>query len=154
MEEGEGRDFNDGSSEIVQKALLLVSCIWCAKLHRAELPLEFNPVCSTCTARCSIMRLLEMNGSYPLSNEAIDAALTRTSPGNYALGYMDDAMFVVYYVGRSDSDVRQRLQDWVGAPGSVRPSARLRLDPVRTVSDLSAAKIEEQRAKRNGESQP
>jgi hypothetical protein len=57
-----------------------------------------------------------MCGSYPLSNEAIDAALTRKSPGNYALGYMDGDTFNVFYVGRSDSDVRERLHEWVGMP--------------------------------------
>jgi hypothetical protein len=62
------------------------------------------------------MRSLEMNGSYPLTDEAIDEALTRTSPGNYALGYMDGDSFNVFYVGRSDSDVRQRLHEWVGMP--------------------------------------
>jgi len=62
------------------------------------------------------MRSLEMNGSYPLSDKAIDEALTRTSPGNYALGYMDGDTFNVFYVGRSDSDVRQRLHEWVGMP--------------------------------------
>ena len=106
MEQSEGRDSTDGSSEIVHEALLLVSCIRCEKLHRAAHPLEFNPVCSTCAARNSTMRSLEMSGSYPLSDEAIDEALTRTSPGNYALGYMDGDTFSVFYVGRSDSDVR------------------------------------------------
>ena len=62
------------------------------------------------------MRSLEMSGSYPLSDEAIDEALTRTSPGNYALGYMDGDTFKVFYVGRSDSDLRQRLHEWVGMP--------------------------------------
>lgn len=62
------------------------------------------------------MRSLEMSGSFPLSDEAIDRALTRTSPGNYALGYMDGDTFSVFYVGRSDSDVRQRLHKWVGMP--------------------------------------
>ena len=62
------------------------------------------------------MRSLEMNGSYPLSDEAIDEALTRMSPGNYALGYMDGDTFDVFYVGRSDSDVRQCLHEWVGMP--------------------------------------
>jgi hypothetical protein len=62
------------------------------------------------------MRSLEMNSSYPLTDEAIDEVLTRKSPGNYALGYMDDTTFVVFYVGRSDSDVRQSLHDWVDAP--------------------------------------
>ena len=62
------------------------------------------------------MRSLEMSGSYPLSDEAIDEALKRTSPGNYALGYMNGDTFNVFYVGRSDSDVRQRLHEWVGVP--------------------------------------
>ena len=62
------------------------------------------------------MGLLGMNGPYPLTDEAIDEALLQTSPGNYALGYMDGADFVVFYVGRSDSDVKRRLHGWVGAP--------------------------------------
>ena len=40
--------------------------------------------------------------------------IERTSPGNYALGYMDGDEFSVFYVGRSDSDLRQRLHQWVG----------------------------------------
>jgi hypothetical protein len=67
-------------------------------------------------ARYLTVRSLEMSGSYPLSDEAIDEALTRTSPGNYALGYMDCDTFRVFYVGRSDSDVRERLHEWVGMP--------------------------------------
>jgi hypothetical protein len=63
-----------------------------------------------------IMRWLEMNGPYPLTDEAIEEALSRTSSGNYALGYMDGDTFNVFYVGRSDSDVRQRLHEWVGMP--------------------------------------
>ena len=62
------------------------------------------------------MRSLEMSGSYPLSDEAIDEMLTRTSPGNYALGYLDGDTLDVFYVGRSDSDLRQRLHEWVGMP--------------------------------------
>jgi hypothetical protein len=59
---------------------------------------------------------LQMSGSYPLTEEAIDDALTQAAPGNYALGYMDGGTFVVSYVGRSDSDLKQRLHEWVGAP--------------------------------------
>ncbi len=62
------------------------------------------------------MGSLEMSGSYPLTDAAIDEMLTRTSPGNYALGYLDGDTFMVFYVGRSDSDLRHRLHDWVGAP--------------------------------------
>jgi hypothetical protein len=57
-----------------------------------------------------------MNGCYPLEHATIDQALTRRSPGNYALGYMDGGVFRVFYVGRSDSDVRRRLHEWVGMP--------------------------------------
>lgn len=57
-----------------------------------------------------------MNSSHPLTHEAIDAVLTRKSPGNYTLGYLDGTTFVVFYVGRSDSDVGRSLHDWVGAP--------------------------------------
>jgi hypothetical protein len=64
----------------------------------------------------SAMRSREMAGPYPLSDEAIDEALKRTSAGNYALGYMDGDAFNVFYVGRSDTDLRQRLHEWVGMP--------------------------------------
>jgi len=50
--------------------------------------------------------------SYPLDRDVIDELITRTSPGNYALGYMDRDGFNVFYVGRSDSDVRRRLHEW------------------------------------------
>jgi hypothetical protein len=69
------------------------------------------------------MRSLEMSGSYPLSDGAIDEALVHASPGNYALGYMDGGAFMVFYVGRSDSDVRRRLHEWVGMPSRVRKYA-------------------------------
>jgi hypothetical protein len=113
MEQSEGREFTEGRSEIGQEASLLVSCFWCERRHPGEHPLS---VCSDCAARYSTMRSLQMSGSYPLSDEAIDEALTRTSPGNYALGYMDGDAFHVFYVGRSDSDVRRRLHEWVGIP--------------------------------------
>ncbi len=57
-----------------------------------------------------------MSGSYPLTDRAIDQEILRVSPGNYALGYMEDDTFVVFYVGRSDSDLRAKLHAWVGAP--------------------------------------
>ena len=61
-----------------------------------------------------------MSGSFPLDDAMIDETVSRTSPGNYALGYMDDGTFQVFYVGRSDSDVRSRLHEWVGAPSRCR----------------------------------
>ena len=64
----------------------------------------------------STVRSLEMDGAYPLDDQVIDDVLTRASPGNYALGYMDGDAFRVFFVGRSDSDVRRRLHEWVGMP--------------------------------------
>jgi hypothetical protein len=113
VERSEDRGFTDGRSKIVKGESPLVSCFWCGLVHPGEHPLS---VCPTCREKYSTMRSLEMNGSYPLSDETIDEVLTRTSPGNYALGYMDGDAFEVFYVGRSDSDVRQRLHEWVGMP--------------------------------------
>jgi hypothetical protein len=62
------------------------------------------------------MRSLDMQGPLPLSHATIDEKLMRTSPGNYALGYMDGDFFTVFYVGRSDRDLRGRLHEWVGMP--------------------------------------
>jgi hypothetical protein len=61
-----------------------------------------------------------MNGSYPLDDSVIDEMVSQTSAGNYALGYMDTGTFVVFYVGRSDSDVKSRLHEWVGTPSQYR----------------------------------
>lgn len=59
------------------------------------------------------MASLNMNGPFPLTNKKIDEEVTRTSPGNYALGHInDESKFIVKYVGRSDSDVNDRLHDW------------------------------------------
>jgi len=113
MERNEGRSFSDGRSEIARETSALVGCFWCEGLHPGEYPLS---VCPACAARLSTMRSLEMTGSYPLDDAAIDRTMARTSPGNYALGYMDGDAFKVFYVGRSDSDVRQRLREWVGMP--------------------------------------
>lgn len=61
------------------------------------------------------MASLEMNGPYILTTEKIDEVVTKTSPGNYGLGYVNDKkVFIVKYVGRSDDDVNGRLKKWVG----------------------------------------
>jgi hypothetical protein len=57
---------------------------------------------------------LHLGRCHPLTDGTIDQAVTRTSPGNYALGYVQDGVFVPFYVGRSDSDVNDRLHAWVG----------------------------------------
>jgi hypothetical protein len=113
MEQSESGRFTQRPLESGREASPLVSCFWCQQLHPAEHPLS---VCPACTARYATLRSLEMSGSFPLSNAGIDHVLTRISPGNYALGYMDGDAFSVFYVGRSDRDLRQRLHEWVGKP--------------------------------------
>ncbi|MCA6969226.1 hypothetical protein LF935_06210 [Pectobacterium carotovorum] len=57
------------------------------------------------------MASLNMGNHYPLTSQGIDNAVTTTSAGNYALGYInDEKLFVVEYVGRADSDVKARLK--------------------------------------------
>jgi hypothetical protein len=113
MEETERAELGVCQAEGSNHERLLVSCTWCRKLHPVEDPLDFNPVCPSCAGRYPV-GALAMNGSYPLDHLAIDAAVTRRSAGNFALGYMDGDVFVTFYVGRSDRDVRQTLHDWVG----------------------------------------
>lgn len=61
------------------------------------------------------MASLDMQGFYVLTTEKITEVVTKISPGNYALGYInDEGKFVVQYVGRSDSDVAARLKQHVG----------------------------------------
>lgn len=55
-----------------------------------------------------------MNGPYVFNNETINKEVTRTSAGNYALGYIEDNRFIVQYVGRADSDVAARLKQHIG----------------------------------------
>ena len=60
------------------------------------------------------MATLNMQGPYPLTKEKIDDVITKTSPGNYALGNSDEKSFYVHYVGRADDDLNGRLKWWVG----------------------------------------
>ena len=55
------------------------------------------------------MASLEMLGPYIFTSAEIDRVVTKTSPGNYGLGYSNDT-FTVQYIGRSDSDVNQELK--------------------------------------------
>ncbi len=53
---------------------------------------------------------LNMGLSYPLTQDEIDRLIDPGRPGNYAYGYIDDrGIFIVMYVGRSDSDLHQRI---------------------------------------------
>jgi len=61
------------------------------------------------------MPSLNMSGPYDLTKISIDANVRRTSPGNYVLGKVnDEGTFIVNYVGRSDTDVVQRLSNYIG----------------------------------------
>jgi len=61
------------------------------------------------------MASLGLDGPYSLTNQEVDARVTRTNAGNYALGRVNDkGTFIVRYVGRSDSDLNTRLKQWVG----------------------------------------
>ena len=60
------------------------------------------------------MASLNMEGAYVLTTQKIDDVVTRKSPGNYALGSVSDSTFNVAYIGRSDTDVNNRLKLWVG----------------------------------------
>jgi len=63
------------------------------------------------------MASLEMNGPFSLDSGTIDDKVTKTSPGNYALGKKrDDGKFLVLYVGRSDDDLNDRLKKYVNNP--------------------------------------
>lgn len=58
---------------------------------------------------------MEMGKFYYSFNEnSINDTVTKTSAGNYALGYVDGNTFIVQYVGRSDSDVKERLLQHIG----------------------------------------
>ncbi len=59
------------------------------------------------------MATLDMKGTYLLNDSEIDKRIKKTSPGNYALGRLDDNTFIVNYVGRSDNDLNNSLKEWV-----------------------------------------
>lgn len=61
------------------------------------------------------MPSLNMQGPYQLSPTEIDRVVPKENIGNYALGYTrGDEVFIVRYVGRSDSCVNSRLKHWEG----------------------------------------
>ena len=62
------------------------------------------------------MPTLNMNGPFALKTDVIDKEVNRKTHANYALGYNDqsDGKLVVCYVGRSDTDVNDRLKKWIG----------------------------------------
>ncbi len=53
-------------------------------------------------------------GPFSLTAETIKSVVTTKSPGAYALGYSKNSTFYIKYVGRSDDNLANRLNDWVG----------------------------------------
>jgi hypothetical protein len=62
--------------------------------------------------RVFIIGSLNMDGPYDFNNDSIDLNVAKICGGNYALGIVDEntSNFHVTYVGRSDSDVKDRLK--------------------------------------------
>ncbi len=57
-----------------------------------------------------------MNGPFALTRVCINEVVTKISAGVYALGYVNQAgNFVIRYIGRSDSNLNERLNQWVDA---------------------------------------
>ena len=55
-------------------------------------------------------------GPYKLNFDTIDAAVTRSSAGVYALGYTSpEGRFCINHVGRADTDVKSKLRNYIGA---------------------------------------
>jgi hypothetical protein len=64
------------------------------------------------------MPISGLNGPYNLTGPGILAAVSSNgTPGAYALGQTNTTnnAFVISYVGRSDTDIAARLQNWVGS---------------------------------------
>lgn len=60
------------------------------------------------------MPSLEMQDlAYYLSLNSIDAYVTETSPGNFALGYVHDDTFIVRYIGRAEENLREELKTYI-----------------------------------------
>lgn len=57
------------------------------------------------------MATLNMGVSYDLTYDEIDRLVAEGRKGNYAFGYLDErGVFIVRYVGRSDTDLRERIK--------------------------------------------
>ncbi len=57
------------------------------------------------------MASLNMDGIYEFNSETIDKVISKTSPGNYALGHLGkNNNLVPEYIGRSDDDLNTRIK--------------------------------------------
>ena len=56
------------------------------------------------------MPSLNMGSSYPLTEDEINTRVAKNRIGNYAYGYLNEqGTFIVKYVGRSDTDLHERI---------------------------------------------
>jgi hypothetical protein len=55
-----------------------------------------------------------LHGPHDLEANTIDNVVRGIGPGAYALGRDTPKSFIVEYVGRSDTDLSDRLKRWVG----------------------------------------
>ena len=62
------------------------------------------------------MQTLNMKGPYPFNEDFIDDKVFLKTQGNYALGVIENGLFSVRYVGRSDTDLNRRLKEQIGKP--------------------------------------
>lgn len=61
------------------------------------------------------MPSLEMEDlAYYFSDTSIDQYVTEIRPGNFALGYVHDDVFIVRYIGRADENLRDELKLFIG----------------------------------------
>jgi hypothetical protein len=62
------------------------------------------------------MQSAVLSGPYRLAFDDIHAIVNRKSAGAFVLGYIDkEGVFCIRSVGRSDDDVKSRLQDLIGS---------------------------------------
>ncbi|MDX2202213.1 MAG: hypothetical protein NW223_05645 [Hyphomicrobiaceae bacterium] len=67
-------------------------------------------------ARGQSMKPSGLTGPFPLTFQGIEEAVRDGSPGVYALGSKDlKGRFAIMSIGRSDSDVKARLRECIGA---------------------------------------
>ena len=60
------------------------------------------------------MPVLNMYGPFELTDKEIDRTITKISPGNYVFGFNKKNKFYVYYIGRSDKNLKDSLKKQIG----------------------------------------
>lgn len=61
------------------------------------------------------MLALDMeNLAYCFSASSIEEYVTENRPGNFALGFVCDDVFIVRYIGRAEENLRDKLKSYLG----------------------------------------